>query len=45
MPIINRQVSIETRYTRGALMAQWVKHATLDLGVVSLSPILGVEVT
>ena len=32
-------------YDWGALLAQSVKHATLDLQVVSLSPLLGVEIT
>ena len=30
---------------RGAWLAQWVEHGTLDLGVASLSPTLGVEIT
>ena len=30
---------------RGAWLAQSVEYGTLDLGVVSLSPTLGVEVT
>ena len=30
---------------RGTWLAQLVKHATLDLGVVSSSPTLGVEIT
>jgi len=29
----------------GAWLAQWVEHVTLDLGVVSSSPTLGVEIT
>lgn len=29
---------------RGAWLAQSVEHATLDLGVVSLSPTSGVEI-
>ena len=29
----------------GAWLAQLVEHATLDLGVVSMSPTLGVEIT
>ena len=31
--------------TMGARLAQSVEHATLDLGVVSSSPVLGVEIT
>ena len=30
---------------QGAWLAQLVEHVTLDLGVVSLSPTLGVEIT
>lgn len=30
---------------RGAWLAQSVEHATLDLGVMSLSPTLGVDIT
>ena len=30
---------------RSAWLAQSVEHATLDLGIVSLSPTLGVEIT
>ena len=30
---------------RGAWLAQLVEYATLDLGVMSLSPMLGVETT
>lgn len=30
---------------RGAWLAKFVEHATLDLGVVSLSPMLNVELT
>ena len=29
---------------RGTWLAQSVEHATLDLGVVNLSPMLGVEI-
>ena len=36
---------VENIYFRGAWRAQLVEHAALDLGVVSLSPMLGVEVT
>ena len=31
--------------SRGAWLAQSEKHATLDLGVMSSSPILGIKVT
>ena len=31
--------------TRGTWLAQSLEHATLDLRVVSLSPMLGVEIT
>ena len=30
---------------RGVWLAQLVEHATLNLGVVSLSPMLGIEMT
>ena len=30
---------------RGTWLAQWVEHVTLDLRVVSSSPMLGVELT
>ena len=30
---------------RGTWLAQSVEHETLDLGIVSLSPTLGVEIT
>ena len=30
---------------RGAWLVQWVEHATLDLGVMCSSPMLGVEFT
>ena len=33
------------KYSWGTWLAQLVKHATPDLGVVSLSPMLGVEMT
>lgn len=29
----------------GAWLASWVEHVTVDLGVVSLGPILGVQFT
>ena len=29
----------------GTWLAQSVEHATLDLGILSLSPMLGVEIT
>ena len=32
-------------YCRGAWLAQLVERATLDLGVVGLSPTLGVNIT
>jgi len=37
-------MSIDKKTTRGAWLAQLVKHATLDLGVVNLGPMLGVEI-
>ena len=30
--------------TRGTWLAQWEEHGALNLGVVSLSPMLGVEI-
>lgn len=33
------------KFFRGTWLAQSVEHVTLDLGVVSLSPTLGVEMT
>ena len=32
-------------HLRGTWLAQMVEHATLDLGVMSLSPVLGIEPT
>ena len=32
-------------FIRGMWLAQLVEHVTLDLGVVSLSPMLGIEIT
>ena len=37
-------VSYSKGYQRGVWLAQLVKHVTLDLGVVSLSPMLGVKI-
>ena len=34
-----------TKRLRGAWLAQLVEHATLDLEIRSLSPVLGVEIT
>ena len=35
----------EKNKNKGTWLAQSVKHATLDLGVVSSSPTLGVQIT
>ena len=37
--------SFKIKMDRGAWLAQWEGHETLDLGVVSSSPALGVEIT
>ena len=37
--------SVVLKYFRGAWLGQSVEHVTLDLGVVSLSPTFGVEIT
>lgn len=37
--------SLKIRNTRGAWLAQAMEHATLDLWVISWSPMLGVEIT
>ena len=39
------QMPLEMNDVRGTWLAQLVGHATLDLGVVSLSPTMGVEIT
>ena len=31
--------------TQGAWLVQLVEHVTLDVGVVGLSPVLGIEIT
>ena len=36
--------SVHNIASRGALLTQWLEHVTLDLGVVSLSPTLGVAI-
>jgi len=35
----------EKTVPRGAWLAQWEEHATLDLGLMSSSPTMGVEIT
>ena len=42
---INSCLEIRTHINRGTWLAQSVEHATLDLGVVTSSPTLGVEIT
>ena len=41
----NSCLEIRTHVNRGTWLAQSVEHATLDLGVVTLSPTFGVEIT
>ena len=40
-----REYSLEVEKFRGTWLAQLVECAALDLGVVNLSPTLGVEIT
>ena len=39
------QMGFRVRQVGGAWLAQSVEHATLDLGVMSLSPVLGIDLT
>ena len=41
----NTDNELKKRRNCGAWLAQSVDHVTLNLGVVSLSPMLGVEIT
>lgn len=40
-----RYISIIRKGMRDTWLAQLVEHATLDLGVMGSSPVLGVEIT
>ena len=35
---------MKAKFLGGTWLAQWVEHMTVDLGVMSLSPKLGVEI-
>ena len=39
------EMSLKTQVHRGIWLAQSVEHVTLDLGIMSSNPILGVELT
>ena len=39
------QMEFKNRQNRGTWLAQLVEHVTLDLRVVSSSPMVGVEIT
>ena len=40
-----RRLGVKLISERGAWLAQLVEHVTLDLGVVSSSPTMGVDIT